>query len=71
MRKSYLKVTVNLDLIAEELKRLNKRYITIKDFSRYFGISNKTSGKILKHLEKMGYVKRYSTSAYSIIGDSA
>ncbi len=69
MSKSYLKATINLDLIADELKRLNKRYITIKDFSRYFGMSHKTSGKILRHLEKMGYVKRFSTSTYSIIRD--
>ncbi|MGC8573050.1 MAG: hypothetical protein C0171_03210 [Caldisphaera sp.] len=71
MKKEYLKVTLNLNLIARELSSFNKKYITIKEFSKYFGTSNKTSGKILKNLEKMGYVKRYSSSAYFIIGNSA
>ncbi|MFP3144762.1 MAG: hypothetical protein RXQ93_07100 [Caldisphaera sp.] len=70
MKKEYLKVTLNLNLIAKELNSINKKYITIKEFSKYYGTSHKTSGKILKNLEKMGYVKRYSSTAYFIVGDS-
>ena len=59
------RVTIDLYQLAKELSS-NKRYISINYLSRRLAISEKTAGKILSKLERMGLARRYSNRAYEI-----
>ena len=59
------KVTINLVELARELST-NRRYVSIAYLSRRLAVSEKTAGKILSKLERMGLAKRYSNKAYEV-----
>ena len=61
------RITVSLDLVGELLASLKSNYVTVKEVSEMLAISTKSAGKLLRKLERHGYVERYSTRAYRII----
>ncbi len=61
------RVYVSLEFIAGIVASLNKNYVTPKDLSLLLGISTKSAGKVLRALEGMGYVSRYSNRAYRVM----
>ena len=62
-----IKVTIDLELLATDLYKNNKKYITIREIARKQGVSERTAGKVLSKLEHLGYVKRYSSRAYELL----
>ncbi|MDP8003408.1 MAG: MarR family transcriptional regulator [Caldisphaera sp.] len=71
MSEESLKITLDLKKVMQDLYKLNKKYVTLKEFSKNLGTSTRSAGKILKKLEKNGYVKRYSSSAYLILWNTS
>ncbi len=65
-RGSTMRVVVDLELLAREMLR-NRRFVTIRDVARRLGVSEKTAGKLLARLEKLGYARRYSNRAYELV----
>ncbi|MCE4623380.1 MAG: MarR family transcriptional regulator [Caldisphaeraceae archaeon] len=66
MRNS-MKVVMKIDRVAALLYSLNKRYITLREFSDALCISTRSAGRVLKRLERRGYLRRYSSTAYFIL----
>ncbi|MCE4600764.1 MAG: HTH domain-containing protein [Desulfurococcales archaeon] len=62
-----IKVTIDLELLAMDLYKNNKKYITIQEIARRLGVSERTAGKVLSRLERLGFVKRYSSRAYELL----
>jgi Mn-dependent DtxR family transcriptional regulator len=59
------KVTIDLYTLAKELSA-SRRYVSINYLARRLAISEKTAGKVLSKLERMGMARRYSNKAYEI-----
>ncbi len=59
------KITIDLVELARELSS-NRRYVSIAYLSRRLAVSEKTAGKILSKLERIGLAKRYSNRAYEV-----
>ena len=59
------RVTIDLYQLARELSS-SRRYVSINYLSRRLAISEKTAGKILSKLERMGLARRYSNRAYEV-----
>lgn len=61
------KVSLNLEVLGIIVANMNRNYITVRELSRRLAISTRTAGRILRSLEGMGYVERYSNRAYRVI----
>ena len=61
------RITVDLDLVGEILAGLRENYVTTREVSEMLAISTKSAGRLLRKLERHGYVERYSTRAYRIV----
>ena len=60
---------ISLSISIEEWARYALRgrsFITIQEVARMLGVSTKTAGRILKRLEELGMVERWSRRAYRV-----
>ena len=60
---------ISLSISIEEWARYALRgrsFITVQEVARMLGVSTKTAGRILKRLEELGMVERWSRRAYRV-----
>ncbi len=62
-----MRVEVNVRLLALEIARSGKRFVTVRDIERRLAVSSITAGKILARMESMGLARRFSGRAYEIV----
>ncbi len=60
-----ISLSIRLDEWAKHALR-GKNFVTIQEVARMLGISTKTAGRILRRLEEMGLVERWSRRAYRV-----
>ena len=60
-----ISLSIRLDEWARYALR-GKSFVTIQEVARMLGVSTKTAGKILRRLEEMGIVERWSRRAYRV-----
>ena len=56
-----------MDVLARSLASDGKRYVTIAEVSRRFGVSRRTAGRLLAELAREGYARRYSRRTYELL----
>ena len=60
---------ISLSISVEEWARYalrGKNFVTVQEVARMLGVSTKTAGRILKRLEELGIVERWSRRAYRV-----
>lgn len=60
-----IRVRIDLLLLAGDLSR-HGRFVTVNGLSRRLGVSEKTAGKVLARMEKLGYARRFSYRTYEL-----
>ena len=61
-----MKLVVDLDAFAAALALSGRRYVRVRDVAGLLGVSTRSAGRLLARLEQLGYVKRYSRTAFRV-----
>ena len=67
--KKTITVTIDLDLLAMRIIESKRRFIRLHELAYELGVSSRTAGKILRGLEKLGYIIRWSDGVYMVVED--
>ncbi len=60
---------ISLSISVEDWARhalRGRNFITVQEVARMLGVSTKTAGRVLKRLEQLGIVERWSRRAYRV-----
>ncbi|AEM39577.1 regulatory protein GntR HTH [Pyrolobus fumarii 1A] len=60
-----ISLSISLEDWASHALR-GKKFVTVYEVARMLGVSPKTAGKILRRLESLGIVERWSRRAYRV-----